>query len=103
MLDSMAIALSTCGSPAQRANANAKRPATRPASIPRSSTVRIICSAQVAREAEQMASVVHKLMDHAAMKKGSGSLLRTDEIDEQQQQAGKQSPREQFAQRNHRE
>jgi len=50
-----------------------------------------------------MASVVDKLVNHAAMNKGSGSLFRTNEIDQKQhQQATEQSPRQELAQRNNR-
>jgi polyhydroxyalkanoate synthesis regulator phasin len=57
----------------------------------------------VAREAEKMTSIVDKLVNHAAMNKGSGSLFRTDEIDQKQhQQAAEQSPRQELAQRNNR-
>jgi hypothetical protein len=40
----------------------------------------------VAREAKKMAPVVDKLVNHAAMYQGSGSLFRSDEIDQKQHQ-----------------
>src|SRR5260370_2557392 len=103
MLVSQASALAPCGSPAHRANANTRRPATRPTSIPRRSSVRVINSWLVARKAEKMASVVDKFVNHAALNQGSGSLFRTDEINQKQhQQAAEQSPRQELAQRNNR-
>src|ERR1700716_3496248 len=103
MLVSKAIALSTCGSPAHRANANTRRPATRPTNIPRRSSVRVINGWPGARKAGEMASGVEKPGNPAAMNKGNGFLFRTDEIDQKQhQQATEQSPRQELAQRNNR-
>jgi hypothetical protein len=50
-----------------------------------------------------MASVVDKLMNHAAMNQRSGSLFRTDEVDqEQHQQTAEYGPGQELAQRNDR-
>jgi hypothetical protein len=47
----------------------------------------------VAREAEKMASVMDELVNHTAVKQGSGSLFGTHKVDQKQhQQTAEQGP-----------
>src|ERR1700677_4443280 len=86
-LVSNAMALSICGSPANRAKTKTSRPATMPTSIPRTRRVRAILGAYlVTGKAEEMASVVYKFVNCSAVHHRGGTLLRTDEIDRQQHQ-----------------
>src|SRR6202044_1333252 len=101
---SKAMALSNSGSPTHRANAKAKRPASRPTSIPRTSRLLAIGKMfLVTGEAQQMPSVVHEFVHVAAMNQRSSSLLCADKVNRQQhQQAAKQSPGQKLIDRNDR-
>src|SRR6516165_210096 len=96
------IARSTDGSPKRVAKPTASSPARTPASIPRRSrfpTMGILCS--VAGEAEKMPAVMHIFMHVMAGEHRCGALLRADEIDhEQEKDAAKQRPRQNFAKGN---
>src|ERR1700733_14442255 len=99
---SKAMALSTSGSPTHRANAKAKRPASRPTSIPRTSRLLAIRKMfLVTGEAEQMPSVMHEFVHVAAMNQRGSPLLCADKVDRQQhQQTAKHSPGQKLTDRN---
>src|SRR5580704_6903275 len=99
---SKAMARSTSGSPTNRANTKAKRPASRPTSIPRTSRLLAIrgCSL-VTGKAKQVPSVVHELVHVAPVKERGSSLLCADEVNRQQhQQTPKHGPRQKLTHRN---
>src|SRR5471032_858504 len=103
MCSSKAIALSICGSPNTLAKPKARIPASKPTSMPRTSNWPVMsCSLKsVAREAKQVASVVHEFMDIHALDQRSSALLRANEINRQhQQQADKDRPRQDFTEGN---
>src|SRR3954453_14704241 len=77
---SKSMAAWTWGSPTAYANANASRPAARPASMPRTSRARTMTSPLVAGEAEEVATVVHELVDEGAGEDRRGALLGADEV-----------------------
>jgi hypothetical protein len=55
----------------------------------------------VAGEAQEVASVMNKFVNHVAWDQGSGSLLGADEIErEQEKQSAEDEPRPQFAKGN---
>src|ERR1700754_2177621 len=89
---------SSAGSPKTRANTNAIRPATSPASIPRTSSERtmvlpVLCRS-VAGEGEQVPAVVDELVDHLAREDRRGPLVHPDEVQEgEQDHAGEHRPR----------
>src|SRR4051794_17488634 len=78
---SKSMAAWTCGSPKAYAKAKASTPAARPASMPRTSRARTM-PASVAGEAEQVAAVVHELVDEGAGEQRRRALLGADEVHE---------------------
>src|SRR5688572_15979939 len=77
LASSTAMAASTCGSPTVYATEKASRPAISPARSPRTRKLRAVIS--VAREAEEVASVVDPLVDGVATDDRDQALLRADE------------------------
>src|ERR1700754_4669841 len=95
---------SRAGSPNTRAKTNAISPATRPASIPRtSSDLTIAACRSVAGEAEQVPTVVDELVQHFAREHRGGSLVEADEVEQgQEDHPAEQRPRGDLAQRDRR-
>src|SRR5579871_1731303 len=106
---SKAMARSTEGSPAILRKQKEISPATRPNSMPRTSSFPVIETHRQAREgsmtgeAEQMASVVQELMHIHAVENGRRTFLDADKIQaKQKQQAAEDRPGQNLANGNDR-
>src|SRR5689334_12381524 len=87
VLYSKSMARSIWGSPTIRPKPKAASAARMPTSIPRMRNVRIISVVlrrSVAGEAEEVATVVHELVDVVAVDDRRGALFGTDEVEEDQ-------------------
>src|SRR5215469_2024150 len=100
---SNAIARSTGGSPTSFKKPNPRRPASTPTIIPRSNSAPVITAPppwSVAGKAQQMPSVVDEFVHVHAVEQRCRALLDPDEIDRQRgDEAAKDQPGQQFAQR----
>src|SRR5262249_30992271 len=87
VLYSKSIDRSICGSPKTLPKVKASSAAKTPTSIPRMRNERIMLSSprSVAGEAEQVATVVHELVDEVARDDRGGAFLGADEVVEQQE------------------